>query len=278
MALRDPVSYPPQEPFSEIGTQYHQRVLELGAGIDGQSFAYGDDPYQEVAVFSAPKPSGVVLAFLHGGGWTNGYKEWMAFMAPSLNASGITFVSIGYRLAPQVIWPTGVRDGAAGLRWIHDNIAGFGGDPARIVVGGHSAGGHYAAWLAVRNDWQAALGLPHEIVKGAAPVSGVYDFTVGNGMPGRPQFLADDMANELDASPLHTIKRTPPIFMSWGASDFPHLVAQAKKMKRMYLKNLGRVDTLVLADCDHFEASYACGDLQGQWVPRVLAWILDNEI
>lgn len=43
MALRDPASYPPQEPLSEIGTQYHQRVLELGAGIDGQSFAYGDD-------------------------------------------------------------------------------------------------------------------------------------------------------------------------------------------------------------------------------------------
>ena len=91
MTLRDPEAYPPQEPFSEIGGQYHQRVQELGAGIDGQSFAYDNDPYQEVAVFTAETPNGVVLAFLHGGGWTNGYKEWMSFMAPPLNAGGHHF-------------------------------------------------------------------------------------------------------------------------------------------------------------------------------------------
>ena len=109
MGLRDIDNYPPQEPFSEIGVRYHIRTLELGAGVCGESFAYGDDPYQEVAVFSAPKPTGDVIAFMHGGGWTNGYKEWLAFMAPPLTAAGITFVSMGYRLAPAVIWPAGVE-------------------------------------------------------------------------------------------------------------------------------------------------------------------------
>ncbi|MDA0785912.1 MAG: alpha/beta hydrolase, partial [Proteobacteria bacterium] len=123
MGLRDLGAYPAQEAFSEIGAKYHVRVRELGAGIRGDSFPYGDDPYQEVAVFAAPDPNGTVVAFMHGGGWTNGYKEWMTFMAPPLTAAGITFVSMGYRLAPAVTWPSGVRDAAAGGAWIHKNIA-----------------------------------------------------------------------------------------------------------------------------------------------------------
>ena len=95
MPLREIDSYPPQEPFSDIGEKYTVEVQKLSADIDGDAFAYGGDPYQEVAVFPAASPNGTVLAFMHGGGWVNGYKEWPAFMAPALNAAGITFVSIG---------------------------------------------------------------------------------------------------------------------------------------------------------------------------------------
>ncbi len=216
MGLRDFGSYPPQEPLSGIGAKYHVRVQELGAGIDGETFAYGDDPYQEVAVFAAPEPNGTVVAFMHGGGWTNGYKEWMAFMAPPLTAAGITFVSIGYRLAPGVTWPAGVEDAAAGIAWVYENIASHGGDPERIFVGGHSAGGHHAAWVAVRADWQDAAGVPANVIRGALPVSGVYDFTEGNGMPTRPRFLGEGAGNETDSSPIHTISNTPPFLMAWG--------------------------------------------------------------
>ena len=232
MGLRDLESYPPQEPFSEIGAKYHVRVQELGAGIAGDSFAYGDDPYQELAVFKAQAPNGVVVAFMHGGGWTNGYKEWMAFMAPPLTAAGITFVSIGYRLAPGVTWPAGVEDAAAAMAWIHRNIAAHGGDPNRIFVGGHSAGGHQAAWLAVRDDWQEAAGVPADVIRGALPVSGVYDFTDGNGMPARPRFLGEETGIDFDASPIHTIANTPPFLMAWGDRDFPHLIVQAEKMAK----------------------------------------------
>jgi acetyl esterase/lipase len=105
MPLRDIDSYPPQEPFSEIGAKYNVAVQKLSAGVDGECFAYGDDPYQEVAVFTADNPTGSVLAFMHGGGWVNGYKEWPAFMAPALNDAGITFVSIGYRLDRRAVDP-----------------------------------------------------------------------------------------------------------------------------------------------------------------------------
>ncbi|MBS28685.1 MAG: hypothetical protein CL566_07130 [Alphaproteobacteria bacterium] len=273
MALRDLAAYPKQEPFSEIGAKYHVRVQELGAGVTGQSFAYGDDPYQQVAVFPAAEPNATVVAFMHGGGWTNGYKEWMAFMAPPLTAAGITFVSIGYRLAPSVSWPTGIQDAARAVQWIHANIAEHGGDPDRIVIGGHSAGGHYAAWLAVRSDWQSPLGLPDDVIKGALPVSGVFDFTEGNGMPMRPRFLGEDPDNDRDASPIHTISRTPPFYLSWGDADFPHLITQAEQMARALYNAGGDVETLVLAGCDHLGASYACGENGGVWISGLTSWL-----
>lgn len=278
MALRDIASYPPQEPFSEIGGQYHLRVQELGADVAGQSFSYGDDPYQEIAVFPADNPDGRVVVFMHGGGWTNGYKEWMAFMAPPLNARGITFVSLGYRLAPSVSWPIGVLDAADGVGWVYGNIAEHGGNPDRLVVGGHSAGGHYATWLAVRDDWQSARGLPADVIKGAVPVSGVYDFTEGNGMPVRPRFLGEDPANDHDASPIHTIRETPPFLLSWGDRDFPHLISQAKRMALSLEDAGGEVATLVLAGCDHLGASYACGDPEEAWVRGLDQWSRDCQI
>ncbi|MBT4905586.1 MAG: alpha/beta hydrolase [Rhodospirillaceae bacterium] len=276
MGLRDLDSYPPQEPFSDIGAKYHVRVQELGAGISGESFAYGDDPYQEVAVFAAPEPNGTVVAFMHGGGWTNGYKEWMAFMAPALTAAGITFVSIGYRLAPAVIWPAGVEDAAAGIAWVYNNIAAHGGDPERIFVGGHSAGGHQAAWLAVRSDWQEAAGVPADVIRGALPVSGVYDFTEGNGMPANPRFLGENAGNDTDASPIHTMTNTPPFLMAWGDRDFPHLIVQAEKMARALQDAGGTVKTVSLSDCDHLGSSYACGHAEGLWVGSLVKWVSNN--
>lgn len=276
MPLRAIDSYPPQEPFSDIGAVYNVEVQKLSAGIEGEAFAYGDDPYQEVAVFPAANPNGTVLAFMHGGGWVNGYKEWPAFMAPALNDIGITFVSIGYRLAPKLVWPTGPTDVAAALKWIHDNIGGHGGDPSRLFISGHSAGGHYASWLAVRDDWQDAAGVPSDIIRGALPVSGVYDFTPGNGMAMRPRFLDSEGADDLDASPLHTIAKAPPFFLSWGDNDFPNLIPQAEQMADALRGAGGDVATLTLEGCDHLGASYECGKADGQWLPVARDWMASH--
>ena len=162
-----------------VGLEPFDDENQNGVFDEGENFSYGDDTYQEVAVFPSPNPNGNIVAFMHGGGWVNGYKEWVAFMAPALNQLGITFVSIGYRLAPKVMWPVGVKDIAKALKWIKDNINDHGGDSARLFIGGHSAGGHYASWLAVRDDWQESVGLAKEFIRGALPVSGVYDFIQG---------------------------------------------------------------------------------------------------
>lgn len=264
--------YPPQE-LSGPGQVYHAECMRRSAGIAGIELAYGDDPYQGVLLFPAARPNGTVLAFWHGGGWTGGYKEWMAFMAPPLNAAGITFASLGYRLAPGHVFPTGLEDCARGLAFLAGTVAAHGGDPGRIFLGGHSAGGHYAALLAVRRDWQAGLGLPADIVRGCLPLSGVFQFTAGSGLSMRPRFLGPG-ETERAASPLLNIQGAPPPFLiAYGTADFPHLIPQAERMTGALLAAGGEVETLVMPGRDHFQSSYAGGEPDGPWVPRALDWL-----
>lgn len=261
--------YPPQEPLSPLGAKYHERVLALGQGIEGEEAAYGPDPYQSVAVFRPAKPTGDTLVFFHGGGWTNGYKEWMAFMAPALTEQGVTLVNAGYRLAPQHVFPAGLEDCADAVAWVLKQVGG------RVFVGGHSAGGHYAALLAVTSAWRKARGLKADALAGCLPVSGVYRFGEGSGLSQRPRFLGT--AADSDASPLLRLEpeACPPFFMTWGEKDFPHLQKQADDFAQALRAALVPVQTEVLPGADHFDASVACGERGGldAWPARAARWM-----
>jgi acetyl esterase/lipase len=268
-----PDDYPPQDPFNELGRDYHEAVCAKSPTATPHETRYGSDPYQSVAVFEADAPTGEVLVFGHGGGWTNGYKEWMAFMAPALGARGVTFVSVGYRLAPTHLFPSGVEDWCDALAWVYQKIDGYRGDRDRIFVGGHSAGGHYSSLLAVRRDWQASRGLPDRVIRGCLPVSGVYDFADGSGLSMRPRFLGAS-GSEREASPIHNLQGTPPpFFLVHGEKDFPHLSAQALRME-VALRDAGcDVTCRELAACDHLGTSYASGEAEGPWIPAVVPWM-----
>jgi arylformamidase len=256
---------------------YQERILALGEGVAGQEAAYGDDPYQTLAVFRPDAPSGDVLIFLHGGGWTNGYKEWMYFMAPALMAQGVVLVSAGYRLAPRHVFPDGLDDAADAVAWVWRHIAEHGGDPHRLFIGGHSAGGHYAALLAVSAGWRGARSLPANVLRGCLPVSGVYLFGAGSGLSVRPRFLGagDEKRVDAAASPLCQLEAVvcPPFLITHGSRDFPHLVVQAQQMKAA-LRVVGvPVQPHILEGADHFEASVACGERPSGWPALAAAWM-----
>lgn len=266
-----PEAYPPQEPFSSIGETYHARIIGLAGDVPTVEWQHGDDPYQSVAIYPSETPRGDLLVLIHGGGWTNGYKEWMAFCAPALTRRGITVASLGYRLAPAHVWPSCFDDVADGVAEVAARAAEFGADPGRIFVSGHSAGGHLAALLALRTDWQAPRDLPADLIKGALPISGTYLFGSESGLSMRPRFLGDAMLGaETDAAPMtHIHRAAPPFHVSWGENDFPHLRAQADRFAKA-LDDAGvTVTTQVLPDADHLGASYASAEPDGAWVRTV---------
>lgn len=94
----------------------------------------------------APAP---VLVWMHGGGYIIGKPELDDFcLIPFARELGIKVVSIDYRLAPEHPFPTPLDDCYTALKWVHDHAQALGIDPARMAVGGESAGGGLAAALA----------------------------------------------------------------------------------------------------------------------------------
>jgi acetyl esterase/lipase len=117
-----------------------------------------------------------VVFWIHGGGWQSGDKSDVQLKPKAFTDKGFVFVSTNYRLLPDVDMGTIIRDVAKSLHWVHDNIAKYGGDPERVIVGGHSAGAQLAALVCIDDRYLKAEGLSLAMIKGCMPVDGdTYD-------------------------------------------------------------------------------------------------------
>jgi acetyl esterase/lipase len=92
-----------------------------------------------------------VFVFIHGGSWKNGKKDTYRFLAKNMVRRGFVAVIINYRLSPAVQYDAMVDDCDQAVGWIRKNIRAYGGNAERIVLSGHSAGGHLAALVALKN-------------------------------------------------------------------------------------------------------------------------------
>lgn len=113
-----------------------------------------------------------VVFWIHGGGWQAGDKSDVQHKPHWFNDQGFVFVSTNYRLLPEVDMGTLIRDVAKSVRWVHEHIAEYGGDPKRMLIMGHSAGAQLAAILCTDDRYLKDEGLSLAIVKGCVPVDG----------------------------------------------------------------------------------------------------------
>lgn len=139
-----------------------------------KDIAYGPGAAERLDIFPARRPDAPVLVFIHGGYWRALSKADSAFMAPALSEAGACVVVIDYDLAPAVSLDHIVDQVRRALAWIHGNIAAFGGDPQRLYASGSSAGGHLVGML-LSAGWQAEYGLSPHVLRGALPISGLFD-------------------------------------------------------------------------------------------------------
>lgn len=91
----------------------------------------------------------VTVIWFHGGGLTGGNKEIPEY----LKGKGIAVIGVGYRLAPQVTVQEIIQDAADVVKWCNDHIASYGGNAAKIVISGHSAGAYLALMLGLNGEY-----------------------------------------------------------------------------------------------------------------------------
>jgi acetyl esterase len=131
-----------QEPIEQV--DYH---LDLEYTVD----AHRLNRLDVITPRGAGSPAPVYIYF-HGGGWTSGDKSTLTKYCASQAANGFVVVNANYRMATRFHMRHMLEDAAAVVEWVANEIAAYGGDPDRIVVGGDSAGGQIAALLAAARD------------------------------------------------------------------------------------------------------------------------------
>lgn len=110
-------------------------------------------PEKQLNVFSPKKRDDLpVLLFVHGGSWNSGNKEIYDFFGSRLARRGVVTVVIDYPLAPEYKIYSMEKAVVEAVRWIQDSIPKYGGDPGKIYISGHSAGGHLAALVAMKGS------------------------------------------------------------------------------------------------------------------------------
>jgi acetyl esterase/lipase len=194
------------------------------------NLAYGNDPRQRLDIY-APRQGQdrPVVIFWYGGSWVKGRKSQYRFVGTTLAERGIVAVLPDYRLYPQVTFPAFDEDGARAVAWVEQHVRQFGGDPREIVLMGHSAGGHTAAFLAFNHEFLRKYGADPDSIVGLVGLSGTYVL-----VPQDPTEKATfpPPYTEADWQPIRFVDaHSPPTLLLHGTDDKEVLPQEAIQLR-----------------------------------------------
>ena len=239
--------------------------------------AYGPHERHRLDLYGAPngapKP---VLLFVHGGGFvqgdkggaTGGGEHWpnanVGRMAAELGMVGAV---MNYRLAPEFGWPAGAQDVGAAVAWLRSHVAEYGGDPARIVVMGTSAGAvHFSGFLA---DSQA----PAQ-VRGAVLLSGLYGYTP---LDAKDEHYYGDPALYGARMPREVVAGTPvPLLVACAECDPPRFQAEFLGLLAERLERRGAIPRAYIASGhNHYTMAMHLGTRDRRLADEIASFVKD---
>jgi arylformamidase len=213
--------------------------------------------------------------FIHGGYWRSLDKSDHSFVAAPFVDAGVTVVVPNYALCPAVTIDTIALQMAHALAWVHRHAARHGGDPARCVVAGHSAGGHLAAMLLACDGTRLAADLPSRLVRRAVSVSGLYDLA--------PMAATPSLQVDLRLTPVVIARASPANFPPPKGAQLATVVGALESEEFLRHNRLirERWGSEVVTVCEelpgrnHFTALDELVDPQCALHRRTLKWLCD---
>ncbi len=230
-AAYDQRAYAPtfSEQIVRRGRQNEMARARLG---EPENFGYGTRPVEKVSVYLtdlAGRANAPVNIFFHGGAWRTSTARDFAWTAEALVDNGahcaipdFSFVQdVGGDLA---VLGDQVRRAVA---WVYQNAHRFGGDPERITISGHSAGGHLAG-VVLTTDWQGAFGLPARFIKGGVIACGMFDLEPVR-LSSRSEYVAFTDEIEQELSPQRHLDRlNVPLIVGYWTLETPEFQRQSR--------------------------------------------------
>lgn len=188
------------------------------------------------------------VVWFHGGNLERGER----FIPRSLTEQGFAVATATYRFSPQVRHPAYIEDAAAAVAWVFQHIDEFGGDPARIFVSGHSAGGYLASMVGLDKRWLAVHGIDANRIAGLLPFSGQ---CVTHSTVRREKGLSELLPIIDEFAPLaHARADAPPLVLITGDRDL-ELVGRYEENAylRRVMQGVGHKQTVLfeLQGCTH---------------------------
>jgi len=220
--------------------------------------AYGQDKRQQLDIY-APRQARnrPVVVFWYGGSWVKGKKSQYRFVGTTLAERGIVTVIPDYRLYPQVHFPAFDEDGARAVAWVEQHVQEYGGDPHHIVLMGHSAGGHTAAFLALDHAFLQKCGADPQDIAGLVGLSGTYELVPGSD---EERATFPPPYTEKDWQPIRFVDaQSPPTLLLHGSDDKEVLPQEAIDLKDEMLRQHLRVELHIYPHRGHGDtvASFA---------------------
>jgi acetyl esterase/lipase len=187
--------------------------------VERHNITFDEKHSLQVDIYSPIHAAGApIVVFFYGGSWEEGKRRWYRYVGSALANNGVVAMIPDYRKFPDVRFPSFMHDAARAVAWARVHAAEYGGDPQRVFVMGHSAGGEIAALLAADKRYLADVGMQPRDLAGMIGVAGAYAFLpfVDN----EAEIFGDDAQGRFDSQPINFIDGDePPMLLLQGTDD-----------------------------------------------------------